>query len=981
MKNENSVGYATLGAPDKKDVSEHTMTYDEFCSFGELLRAFRTRSHLTQQQLARAIGLHRNAISRWEQGNFLPRGRSQVLELARKLHLDYQDTRKLLEASLIAFAHTFVVPWPRNPYFTGREKLLSALHARLGIDQQNALTQCSAVHGLGGVGKTQIALEYAYRHALEYSAVFWVDAGDNERTIASLLTIAEVLQMPERESTDPQHVVLAVQHWLSSHAHWLLIWDDARDQEMLQRFLPAKREGSILLTTRGLALGTLAQGLDLAPMEQREAILFVLRRAKVLDLQANDEHVLQFADRAPAPYRATTELVAMLGGLPLALDQAGAYLEETRCGLPAYVELFRKESAALLSLRGRSDAHPAAVSTMFRLSATATIALHPAAGDFLHVCALLSAHAIPEELFRQGGLHLGARLQATCSNSLEWNRLVSAVCSYSLLSRQPEEQTLAIHRLAQAVLLDAMSETERQQWMQHIIAALAEVFPSVQSQRDQDMWKQAERLLPHVLVCLGQAGGSQASPVLASLAYKSARYFSVSGREVEAEAFYQRAISIQEQALGPEHPALADPLTGLAMLYARLGRYADAEPLYQRALPLLEHAAEPERPGRANACPGAAMLYSEQSWSRQADALFHRTFSTRGQVLVPDRLALTSSLTTLAGLYSQQGRYRQAEQLLQRVWHLLQHALGPTHPEVGSAISNLALTIGKQGRYEEADALYQRALPLMEHLGPGHPEVACVLINLADLRREQGRAAEAEALYYRALSLWKQHFGSDHLGVAPMLTGLAGLRREQDRDAEADALYLRALLIQKQAWDLRPDVAQTLYGLALFRQQQGKRSEAFILARRALAICSQTLGNTHPQTIAARTLHTQLAEERADGLSQEQVTHHDNLLRKGADDRQVPRSSHPTDSFPDMGKELFDAFLAGCCELHPRAWCHSTDLWQAYVHWSQERRERFPLSRRTFVAHLRAQGCQADRTSTARVWRGVALRSSDQDKR
>src|SRR5260370_38174502 len=148
----------------------------ESSSFGAMLKAFRTRRHLTQRQLAEALGVHRHAILRWEQGDVLPAHKTLVLELARCLHLDEQETRLLLEASFTALSPHWYVPLPRNPFFTGREEILAALHTQLGVDQTVALTQSSALHGLGGVGKTQIALEYAYRHALEYRAVFWIGA-------------------------------------------------------------------------------------------------------------------------------------------------------------------------------------------------------------------------------------------------------------------------------------------------------------------------------------------------------------------------------------------------------------------------------------------------------------------------------------------------------------------------------------------------------------------------------------------------------------------------------------------------------------------------------------------------------------------------------------------------------------------------------------------------------------------------------------
>src|SRR5216684_8971207 len=161
-----------------------TLTDRDIASFGALLKDFRTRRHLTQRQLAEAIGVHRHAIGRWEQGDFLPASKAMVLELARHLFLDEQETRQLLEASLTALSPHWLVPFQRNLFFTGREEILEALYTQLHVEQVVALTQSYALRGLGGIGKTQIALEYAYRHALEYSAIFWIEAETIEHVMS-----------------------------------------------------------------------------------------------------------------------------------------------------------------------------------------------------------------------------------------------------------------------------------------------------------------------------------------------------------------------------------------------------------------------------------------------------------------------------------------------------------------------------------------------------------------------------------------------------------------------------------------------------------------------------------------------------------------------------------------------------------------------------------------------------------------------------
>ncbi|MBO0782547.1 MAG: helix-turn-helix domain-containing protein, partial [Ktedonobacteraceae bacterium] len=517
--------------------------------FGNRLREERLRRHLSQEELAEALDLSVRSIRRWEQGRSLPQAFAR-LQLSRFFGL-YPEALFEVQETQTPTTPWWGVPYPRNVFFTGRAALLTALHASLSSHQEAAFPHVYALSGLGGVGKTQLVLEYAYRFAQEYRAVLWIGAETAESLALSLLRVAETLQLPQRGEKDQQRVIAAVRNWLMEHDQWLLICDNVEDLEVMDRFLPPRRRGAVLLTTRLQVVGTRARRIPLLPMEQEEGVLFLLRRANMLEAEATAEHVHSFAVQHPSQYAAAAELVTVTGGLPLALDQAGAYLEETQCDVSTYLELFRNRRAVLLQQRGEgAQEHPLPVSTTFALAITAIVERHPAVRDLLRVCALLQPEAIPEALFCQGGMHLGTALEAVSREPLEWNRVVALVCSYSLLSRQPEAQTFSIHRLVQAVLLDAMTEEERQAWERRVTGALEAVFPEAWSIKEYVTWqKQSERLVTHALLCVHRAEDAERSLPLASLAYKVAQYVHERGQYGEAESLYQRALHIQEQML------------------------------------------------------------------------------------------------------------------------------------------------------------------------------------------------------------------------------------------------------------------------------------------------------------------------------------------------------------------------------------------------------------------------------------------------
>lgn len=798
---------------------------NEWPSFGALLKAFRIRRNITQVQLAKVMGVHRHAIGRWERGDVLPAKKTVVLELARHLHLDDGEAHQFLEASFTALPPPCVIPYPRNPLFTGRGDLLEALHQRLFGDQVVALTRSYALYGLGGIGKTHLALEYAYRHALEYTAVFWIRAESAETILASFLAIANVLLLPQRGETERQRVVTAVQHWLSTHSQWLLIWDNVEDMELVGRFLPPIRQGAVLITTRSQTLGTLAQGLALLPMPRQEGVLFLLRRAKVLPPEATNEQLEQLAHYRPREYRAAQELTTIMGGLPLALDQAGAYIEETNCSLWDYRERYEQRRAFLLDRRGASGGdHPHSVTTTILLASERVQRLHPAALELLRFCAFLCPDAIPEELFSAGASHLGPVLGPVAADPMQLDLVLAALRTFSLMQRHPETRTLSMHRLVQTVLRESMDPQEQEVWRQRAIRLLNAMFLDI----THETWKQCERLLPHVLTCTANIPEQAEERDGADVLRKAADYLRVCAQYQEAEALYQRALRIWEQAGESEDLHVAQLLCGLATLYYEQGRYKEGELFYQRALHIQEQFLGSMHPKVAYTLNNLALLSIVQGKYELAKPLYQRALHIWEQASGPGHATTAGSLWGLALLSALRGEYEQAERLYQRALHIWKRALGPTHPKVAAPLWGLADMYGEQEKYEQAEALYRQALHILKQaLGPDHPDVAYPLWGLADMYREQGKCELAEELFLCSLHVRERALGQEHPHVASSLNGLATVYHVQRRYKEAEPLYRRALVIRERCLGQEhPDTAKSLAGLARLYEEKGSIEQA-----------------------------------------------------------------------------------------------------------------------------------------------------------
>jgi Tfp pilus assembly protein PilF len=502
---------------------------------------------------------------------------------------------------------------PRNPFFTGRDEYLKALEHALTHGGAAALTQPRAISGLGGIGKTQTGIEYAYRHRDQYRAVLWSRADSRDALVSGFTAIASLLDLPERDERDANVAAEAVRRWLERQTGWLLILDNVEDLVgVAQPFLPASGTGHVLITTRLQATGAMAQSVELEKMEPEEGALFLLRRAKLIAPEAPLEAASE-ADR-----KLSREITEEVAGLPLALDQAAAYIEETPSTPAKYLKLYRTEGAALRARRGGLATDHDSVTITFSLAFVQVEKANPAAADLLRVCAYLAPDAIPEEIFTQGGKELGESLAQAAGNPLAWDAVLEAAGRFRLIHRNAANDTLNIHRLVQEVLKDGMDASTRRVRAERVVQALNKVFPFPQFQN----WPQCERLIPHAIVAGRLVEDFGLDSVAASrLLNRSGLYLDDRARYAEAEPLYQRALAIREKALGADHPDTATSLNNLATLYYHQGRSGEAEPLYRRTLAIREKAQGPDHPSTILSVGNYARFLRERGRPAEAEKL------------------------------------------------------------------------------------------------------------------------------------------------------------------------------------------------------------------------------------------------------------------------------------------------------------------------------------------------------------------------
>ncbi|MBW4698755.1 MAG: tetratricopeptide repeat protein [Aphanocapsa lilacina HA4352-LM1] len=667
------------------------------------------------------------------------------------------------------------VPLDRNPCFTGREQLLIQLNKLLREGTKVALS------GMPGVGKTQIAAEYVHRYREHYRAVFWLRAQTISELVAGFVDLALLLELPLRDEGNQAEVLAAVKRRLTREGSWLLVVDNVDDLEMVLPQLPNNPSGRVLLTTRATTTGLLRR-VEVPALETENGALLLLRRAKIIEAQATLEDV------RPEELCIAEEVSREVGGLPLALDQAGAYIEETRASLQKYLRRYRQDGARLRAISRKFAIGHASVTVAFDLAFMEIQRSSPTASELLRACAFLAPDAIAREIFTGAAQEWGDTLRDVADEEI-FERAVEAASCFSLLHMDIRHRVLGVHRLVQDILKDGMSNDELRLWAERATRAVERVFPFVRP----DNWPVCERLLPQAQAVKKLVEEwSLEFEVAANLLNKAGYYLRERGRYAEAESFYKLMLSVREKVLGVNHPRVASSINYLAGLYQIEGRHNEAEPLFCRALKIFEAAMETGKPALAS-INGLARLYKEQRQFDKAEKLLLRALEIRKKNSGEESSQAALSLYDLAELNKAWRRYRKAQQWYEQALAIQNELPQSEQSDLARTLDGLGWLFVSQNRYAKAEPLFVRALGVRERLsGPEHPDVATCVLGLASLYRRQGRLGEAEPLYQRALSIRENTFGSDHPKVADVLDGYAQLLHTMGHPIEAENLEVQA---------------------------------------------------------------------------------------------------------------------------------------------------------------------------------------------
>ncbi|MFF2730392.1 FxSxx-COOH system tetratricopeptide repeat protein [Streptomyces sp. NPDC058008] len=805
---------------------------------------------------------------------------------------------------------------PRNPGFTGRSLVLERMRDQLGGGMAVVLPQPQTLYGLGGVGKTQVALEYVHRFMADYDLVWWISSEQIDDVVASLAELAVRLgaQGGDDMAAASQEAVDLLRRGVPSE-RWLLVFDNADDPERLSRYFPQGGSGHILVTSRNQTWSQHGDALPVDVFLREESVEHLQRRAPGL----SDEDAAQVA--------------TAVGDLPLAVEQAAAWIAETATPIDTYLEQLARQAPQVLALN-QPAGYPEPVAATWNISIERLKERSPAAVRLLQLCAFFAPEPISANLlYSKEMIEALKPYDASLQEKLVLGRVIREIGRFALAKVDQVSNSIQVHRLVQAVIRAQLSEEEQREARHVVHRILAGARPDDDEPIDNpETWPRFATIWPHLgpsdarncrepetrrllidrvrylwkrgdVRTAGRLGdelrdtwremlGNQDLQYL-YLCFHLSNILRTRGRYVEAKELDEVTLGRQRAVLGPEHPHTYMTTSSLAIDLGLLGDYTKAIELATAAHEGFSQIFHDRHPRTLAAANNLALNLRSVGRYARAREIDQDVYDLRSEVLGPEHPYSLSSAMSLARDLREVGRYEDSVGLLSRTYDSYKATLGRTYPTTLSAAKSLAVSLRRAGQLEDARRLTvaTRARYRAKYTSANPDSLACDLNMAADLFAA-GETADARDTAQEVVDQYMKVPGEQHPYTLAAQNNLGVYLSGAGAPQEAERLLTRVVASMREVFGREhPNTLFSVMNLANATADRGELEIVLQTERTVAGQLREVLGAHHPETLAmtsniAVTLH---AMGRADEALRLRAETGDELARQLGDEHPLTR--------------------------------------------------------------------------------------------
>ena len=804
----------------------------------------------------------------------------------------------------------FMVPYERNPFFVGSHHILEAISHQLRDDDPALPQGRIALFGMGGIGKTQAALEFVYRYRDNYSQIYWVSAVTQASLLDGYERIGKRVGIPIPAKRSPMAIAEQVLSWLTARKDWLLVVDNLDDFDILstgnidmpsggnmfQRLLPVggPRQHTLITARNRYVEGIPAQGVEMSLLDEEAAIQLLCSLSRLTASPGSKE------------WFDAQRVVKELGHLPLAISHAGAYIKQISGSFAEYINHYMEYRSSVNAWIPKGPRpYPYSIATTGLMSFHEIVKNNPSAANLFRLLAFFNPDGVLIEFLKSGVKGMDDDLERLVSDEVALPEALLSFETRSLVKWDRQNSSIILHRLVQAVVKDEMSDTDSTTFKAMTIDVCDQSFPQEWTNitraicrryvgqligplmdpetseteksarvmrrvgwflRDDGKMIDSERLLTRSFNIYRRILGEEHPDTLRSMNYLALTFLD-QGRTEEAAALQEEVVEKRKLILGAEHPDTLTSMNNLALTYRDQGRTADAAALQEEVVQKRRWILGAEHPHTLRSMDNLALMYLAQGRMWEAAALQEEVLEKQQQILGPEHPATLTSMNNLASTYRAQGRTGDAVGLQEDVLERRRRILGAEHPDTLRSMDNLALSYLDQSKMGEAAALQEEVLEKQRRiLGAEHPDTLRSMDNLALMYLAQGRMEEAGTLQEEVLEKQRRILGAEHPDTLRLMGNLASTYRAQGRMEEAAVLQEQVLEKRKRILGAEhPATLTSMSNLAVMYQDQGRTAEAAALQEEVLEKQRQILGAEHPATLRSRNNLANLALWRSVG--------------------------------------------------------------------------------------------------------------------